>query len=138
MGATLFDRSVTTTENHYGLHHSVDETLEDTAAYTVHRLTMQGGYDELKEIRDSHWCNEIIEDDDWLADTQGRTTDKVIINMNLARTVGVRGTLTVIVKAFQRGFEAGIDFETVSKDIHYWRQLCNTNVPILEYSKTPP
>ena len=132
MGETLFDRSVTATDNHYGLHHAVDETLEETAAYTVHRLTMQGGYDDLKSLRDSHWCNEIIEDDDWLADTQGRKTDKVIINMNLARSVGGRGTLTVIVKAFQRGFEAGIDFETVSKDIHYWRQLCNSNVPILE------
>lgn len=133
MGATLFDRSIITTENYRGVHHIDDETLEDTATYSVHRIVMQGDFDALKEIRDAHWCNEVIVGADTLwTDFGGCKADLVITSMQLAKRTGLRGTLTVTVKAFQRGYEGGIDFEIVAKDIHYWRQLCTSNVPKLD------
>lgn len=131
MGTEFFDRSITEGDNERGVHHMVDEVLEETATYCIHRFTMQGDYDDLKAKRDEHYCNELIKDDEWLADTMGRVSDKVIVNMVLNRSNGMRGTLAVTVKAYFRGFEGGIDFETVSKDIHYWRQLCSKDVPYL-------
>lgn len=133
MGTSLFDRSVVTQSNYRGVHHIADETLEDTATYSVHRIVMQGEYTELKGIRDEHWCNEVISGQDtFWSDFTGCKADLIINSMQLTKRDGGRGTLTAVVKAFQRGYEGGIDFETVSKDIHYWRQLCTSNVPILE------
>lgn len=133
MGNTLFGRDVTVEPNFRGIHHIVDETLEDNAVFSIHRITMQGGYDDLKALRDEHYCNELITDgaDTFWTDYSGCKADLVISQMSLLRRDGGRGTLTFTIKAFQRGYEAGIDFETISKDIIYWRQLCNEDVPDL-------
>lgn len=131
MGADLFDRSLTTEAS--ATHGSVIETLEDTATFSVHRITMQGDYDALKALRDGHYCNEVVTDTDlFLSDFQGCKGDKVIVSMQLSRLNGGRGELVVQVKLFQRGYEGGIDFETIQKDIIYWRQLCASNVPKLD------
>ena len=98
----------------------------------MHTFTLQGDYNELKTLRDEHYCSEVVTDSDtFLSDFNGCKGDKVIVGMNLTRSVGMRGELAVTVKLFQRGYEGGIDFETISKDIIYWRQLCQTNVPDL-------
>lgn len=133
MGTSLFDRSIVTNDNYRGVHHMKDETLEDSATYSVHRIVMQGEYSDLKAIRDQHYCNELLAGQDtFWSDFQGCKADLVIVTMQLARGDAGRGTLTAIVKAFQRGYEGGLDFETISKDIHYWRQLCTTNIPKLD------
>ena len=31
----------------------------------------------------------------------------------------------------KKGYTGGVDFESVTKDIHFWRQLCENNVPDL-------
>lgn len=131
--ADIFERKVEDTENFSGVHHCVDDQLEDSATFSVHRIVMQGKYDDLKEVRDNHYCNELVTDNDtFLSDYAGCKGDKIIAGMNLVRREGGRGILTITVKLYQRGYEGGIDFETISKDIHYWRQLCNENVPDLE------
>lgn len=132
MARDLFSREITTTENERGVHGTTQESLSDSAPFSVHTFTLQGDYDELKALRDEHYCNEVVTDNDtFLSDFNGCKGDKVIVGMNLTRSVGMRGELSVTVKLFQRGYEGGIDFETISKDIIYWRQLCQTNVPDL-------
>ena len=132
MARDLFSRDITTTENERGVHGTTQESLSDSAPFSVHTFTLQGDYDELKALRDEHYCNEVVTDNDtFLSDFNGCKGDKVIVGMNLTRSVGMRGELSVTVKLFQRGYEGGIDFETISKDIIYWRQLCQTNVPDL-------
>ena len=132
MARDLFSREITTTENERGVHGTMQESLSDSAPFSVHTFTLQGDYNELKALRDEHYCNEVVTDNDtFLSDFNGCKGDKVIVGMNLTRSVGMRGELSVTVKLFQRGYEGGIDFETISKDIIYWRQLCQTNVPDL-------
>ena len=132
MARDLFSREITTTENERGVHGTMQESLSDSAPFSVHTFTLQGDYNELKALRDEHYCNEVVTDNDtFLSDFNGCKGDKVIVGMNLTRSVGMRGELSVTVKLFQRGYEGGIDFETISKDIIYWRQLCQTNVPNL-------
>lgn len=132
MARDLFSRGITTTENERGVHGTTQESLSDSAPFSVHTFTLQGDYNELKALRDEHYCNEVVTDNDtFLSDFNGCKGDKVIVGMNLTRSVGMRGELSVTVKLFQRGYEGGIDFETISKDIIYWRQLCQTNVPDL-------
>ena len=132
MARELFSRGITTTENERGVHGTTQESLSDSATFSVHTFTLQGDYNELKAMRDEHYCNEIVTDNDtFLSDFNGCKGDKVIVGMNLTRSVGMRGELSVTVKLFQRGYEGGIDFETISKDIIYWRQLCLNNVPNL-------
>lgn len=132
MARELFSRDITTTENERGVHGTTQESLSDSAPFSVHTFTLQGDYNELKAMRDEHYCNEVVTDNDtFLSDFNGCKGDKVIVGMNLTRSVGMRGELSVTVKLFQRGYEGGIDFETISKDIIYWRQLCLNNVPNL-------
>ena len=132
MARDLFSRDITTTMNERGVHGTMQESLSDSAPFSVHTFTLQGDYNELKALRDEHYCNEVVTDNDtFLSDFNGCKGDKVIVGMNLTRFVGMRGELSVTVKLFQRGYEGGIDFETISKDIIYWRQLCQTNVPDL-------
>ena len=132
MARELFSRDITTTENERGLHGTPQESISDSAPFSVHTFTLQGDYNELKALRDEHYCNEVVTDNDtFLSDFNGCKGDKVIVGINLTRSVGMRGELSVTVKLFQRGYEGGIDFETISKDIIYWRQLCQTNVPDL-------
>lgn len=131
----IFQRTVAVTPNNFDVHHTQVESLDDSAVHSIHRFDLQGDYEDLKAVRDAHYCNEIVTDDDtfmtpW-TQTSGGAADKVIIGMNLTRRDGGRGTLTIMVKMFQRGYVGGIDFEVVSKDIHYWRQLCDSNVPDL-------
>lgn len=130
--AGIFERQVVDTENFRGTHHSVPEGVEDSATFSVHRIVMQGEYADLKAVRDEHYCNEVVTDTDtFLSDFTGCKGDKVIVGMALNRKEGGRGELVITVKLYQRGYEGGIDFETVCKDIHYWRQLCETDVPDL-------
>ena len=132
MARDLFNRNITTTENERGVHGTTQESLSDSAPFSVHTFTLQGDYNELKALRDEHYCNEVVTDSDtFLSDFNGCKGDKVIVGMNLTRSVGMRGELSVTVKLFQRGYEGGIDFETISKDIIYWRQLCKNSVPDL-------
>ena len=132
MARDLFNRDITTTENERGVHGTTQESLSDSAPFSVHTFTLQGDYNELKALRDGHYCNEVVTDSDtFLSDFNSCKGDKVIVGMNLTRSVGMRGELSVTVKLFQRGYEGGIDFETISKDIIYWRQLCKNSVPDL-------
>lgn len=134
-GFDIFARNTTTTANNFTVHHTPVESLDDSCVSSLHRFDIQGNYDELKALRDSHYCNELVTDSDtfmtaW-SQTSGGAADKVISGMTLIRREGNRGTLTIMVKMYQRGYVGGIDFEVVSKDIHYWRQLCSSNVPDL-------
>lgn len=119
MGATLFDRSVVTQA---GMHAMFNESISDSAAGSVHTITMQGNYDSLKEMHDGHYCNEVVTDQDqFLKDLVSGSGDKLIVGMTLQRNEGNVGTLTVNVKLFNRGFYGCMDFETVQKDIRTWR-----------------
>lgn len=132
----VFTRQVTVGPNNFEVHHTQVESLDDSAVFSLHRFDIQGNYDALKGIRDSYYCNQLVTDEDtfltpW-TQTSGGGADKIIVGMSLTRREGNRGTLTFSVKMFQRGYVGGIDFEVVSKDIHYWRQLCDSNVPDLK------
>ena len=120
--AELFNRAWDETPNNTAVHHSRAETLEVNVPYSVHQFTLQGNYDELRALIDSNPVGSMAYGDTFIANSEGVTTsDNIIYSANLVRKNGKRGEATFVVRSFPRVFMAGLDFETVTKDIHFWR-----------------
>lgn len=132
----IFDRGISGAITDYTQLHGISrETIQDTAQYKVHRWFIQGDFESIRALRDKHYCNELVSSDDTIIhnpDAGLGDMDVVIIGMEIDKAEGNRAILTITTKAFSRGYEGGIDFEVVAKDIHYWRQLCKTGVPSLK------
>ena len=54
MARDLFSRDITTTENERGVHGTTQESISDSAPFSVHTFMLQGDYNELKALRDKH------------------------------------------------------------------------------------
>lgn len=127
----IFTRQVSLTGKE--THGIVEESLETTAVYSVHRIHIAGEYNLLKAQMNTHYCNEIVTGrDTWIFNFPGCYSDCVILSMSLNRTIGGRGILIVTVKAFQRGYIASIDFGMEAQNILKWRALCAKNRPSLD------
>lgn len=114
------------------IHGIAPETLEENAQYAIHRWSFQGDMAFILDLKNKHYCNELVTEDPMFSLVEGVNADVVIIGMSIDKREANRAILTITTKAFFRGYEAGIDFEVVSKDIHYWRQLCTNDKPDLK------
>lgn len=129
----IFDTTVYVTPNGRALHRTSDEVLEDNALFSVHQITWEGSFADCKAMRDAHYCNELVtENDNFATDLGGTTSDKVIVGMSVRKKVAGRGIFTATVKCFRRVYEGVVDFERVDKNIMTWRALCAEDVPNLE------